>query len=72
MIEKILAHLELDSQPPPRGRGREAALHDVTAAKCKHLRPPQDRHRQSPGPSQKIDPEGSRKYYAPRPLRYYR
>jgi hypothetical protein len=27
VIEKILAHLELDPQPPPKGRVREAGLH---------------------------------------------
>ena len=27
VIEKILAHLGLDPQPPPKGRVREAGLH---------------------------------------------
>ena len=27
VIEKILAHLGLDPQPPPKGRAREAGLH---------------------------------------------
>ena len=27
VIEKILAHLGLDPQPPPKGRAREARLH---------------------------------------------
>ncbi len=27
VIEKILAHLGLDAQPPPKGRAREAGLH---------------------------------------------
>ena len=27
VIEKILAHLGLDAQPPPKGRVREAELH---------------------------------------------
>ena len=27
VVEKILAHLGLDPQPPPRGRAREPALH---------------------------------------------
>ena len=27
LIQKILAHLGLDPQPPPKGRAREAGLH---------------------------------------------
>ena len=27
VIEKILAHLGLDPQPPPKGRAREPGLH---------------------------------------------
>ena len=29
VIEKILSHLGLDPQPPPKGRAREAGLHFV-------------------------------------------
>ena len=30
VIEKILTHLGLDPQPPPRGRPREAAVENTT------------------------------------------
>ena len=34
VIEKILSHLGLDPQPPPKGRAREAGLHFVALAAC--------------------------------------